>query len=384
MTLFPQYLYVLGSFQGMLLASLLFFDSRTTNANRILGLWCIFLALSFMASFIKDHQELSLPISVLSWFYFLPSSYGALLFLYCRHAMVDQPFRFNDLRHFIPLLICYSLNFSLFLTEVDSPLLMVEVPQWRPMAVNLVNFVMFTQAFIYWGLSVRLIRQEQHRSVNTLSSFNPEIFGWLWKLLILDLMIWVLKAVGVVVEPGYPFFLAGDVLILVFIYSIAMAQWRNPRVFQIEPLSTTATLSATPMSTPQSEVKEKDSGALAPDTRAELLKLVQAHMEEHESYRDNQLTLTRLAEAVGLSTHHLSEVLNQHEGKNFYQFVNEYRINYIRKQLQNNPSAKILDVALDAGFASKSTFNAVFKQFTGVTPSHYRDKLVPPQNHSET
>ena len=44
---------------------------------------------------------------------------------------------------------------------------------------------------------------------------------------------------------------------------------------------------------------------------------------------DNQLTLTRLAEAVGVSTHHLSEVLNQQDGKNFYLFVNEYRVKFV-------------------------------------------------------
>jgi len=83
-----------------------------------------------------------------------------------------------------------------------------------------------------------------------------------------------------------------------------------------------------------------------------------------------------LAETVGISTHHLSEVLNQHEGKNFYQFVNEYRINYVCEQLKMDKNIKILDLAMSAGFSSKSTFNAVFKQFTQHTPSQYRQQLA--------
>jgi len=99
-------------------------------------------------------------------------------------------------------------------------------------------------------------------------------------------------------------------------------------------------------------------------------------MQEHKSYLDNQLTLTSLAEIVGISTHHLSEVLNQHEGKNFYQFVNKYRIDFVCEQLKSDTEIKILDLAMSAGFSSKSTFNAVFKQFVKLTPSQYRQQLV--------
>ena len=56
--------------------------------------------------------------------------------------------------------------------------------------------------------------------------------------------------------------------------------------------------------------------------------------------------------------------------------MNEYRINYIRERMQQDQSSKILDLAMTAGFSSKSTFNAVFKQFTGLTPSQYRRQLI--------
>ena len=99
-------------------------------------------------------------------------------------------------------------------------------------------------------------------------------------------------------------------------------------------------------------------------------------MQEQQTFLDNQLTLTRLAEIVGISTHHLSEVLNQHDGKNFYQFVNEYRINYICEKMKHDNEIKILDLAMSAGFSSRSTFNAVFKQFVKLTPSQYRKQLA--------
>jgi len=85
--------------------------------------------------------------------------------------------------------------------------------------------------------------------------------------------------------------------------------------------------------------------------------------------------LLGLSELIGVSTHHLSEALNQHEGKNFYQFINDYRVSYVQKMLAQEQTAKILDLAMTAGFSSKSTFNAVFKQTTGLSPTQYRQTL---------
>ncbi len=98
-------------------------------------------------------------------------------------------------------------------------------------------------------------------------------------------------------------------------------------------------------------------------------------MNDEQPYLNNELTLEGLATSVGLSSHHLSEILNQQANKNFYQFVNEYRVNFVCERILNDKNSKILDLAMSAGFSSKSTFNAVFKQFKGVTPSQYRKQL---------
>jgi AraC-like DNA-binding protein len=99
-------------------------------------------------------------------------------------------------------------------------------------------------------------------------------------------------------------------------------------------------------------------------------------MATEQAYKDSQLNLIRLAELIGVSTHHLLEALNQQEGKNFYQFINDYRVGYVREMLAQQQTAKILDIAMTAGFSSKSTFNAVFKQSTGLSPTQYRQTLT--------
>jgi AraC-like DNA-binding protein len=270
------------------------------------------------------------------------------------------------------------LNYKLLFASGEQKLLMLSSAQHRGWEMLVSDTIFYSQAFIYVALSARLIWRFQRQARTTLSNFNPQIFAWLWTILLLDLAIWLLKAVG---GGGRMTTLSimGDVLIVVFIYSIALAQWRNPSLFKIAQLREVEPQNQQQpgtISLIKSKSQSKTDGALDSDIRSSLLSAVQEHMRVHQAFRDNQLTLTRLAQAVGVSTHHLSEVLNQQEGKNFYQFVNEYRINDICEKMKADSNEKVLDLAMAAGFASKSTFNAVFKQLTGTTPTQYRKSLV--------
>jgi len=77
-------------------------------------------------------------------------------------------------------------------------------------------------------------------------------------------------------------------------------------------------------------------------------------MEAKRLYLNNGLTLLDLAKTTGLSRHHISEVLNRYAGKNFYEFVNGYRVDHVKRQLVEDKAAKVLDIAIEAGFSSKT------------------------------
>jgi len=97
-------------------------------------------------------------------------------------------------------------------------------------------------------------------------------------------------------------------------------------------------------------------------------------MEEHKPYQDPELSLTSLAKKTGISRNLLSETINNGLGSNFYDFINNYRLEEVKK-LMSSPKWKnytILALAYEAGFQSKSTFNSFFKKNTSITPSRYR------------
>lgn len=91
-------------------------------------------------------------------------------------------------------------------------------------------------------------------------------------------------------------------------------------------------------------------------------------------YQDPELRLDGLADSMDMSPRSVSSLLNGHYQKNFYDFVNHYRVCDAQEQLhnQNLKHKTIQRVFEDAGFNSKTTFNTLFKKHTGYTPSEYR------------
>lgn len=118
-----------------------------------------------------------------------------------------------------------------------------------------------------------------------------------------------------------------------------------------------------------SKLSEADSCAI--DQR------LMEHMEQNKPYLDNQLSLRQLADCLDVNTNYLSQVINEQHGKNFFEFINEYRVDALKEKLEQpeNRQFTILSLAFECGFNSKTTFNTAFKRITGFTPSQYLKKV---------
>jgi AraC-like DNA-binding protein len=96
-------------------------------------------------------------------------------------------------------------------------------------------------------------------------------------------------------------------------------------------------------------------------------------MESEKYYLDNKLSLNQLAKHIEINPNYLSQVINEHYSKNFYDFVNSYRIEEFKTK-SKDPKFKnysILALALECGFNSKSAFYSVFKKQLGVSPTEF-------------
>lgn len=98
------------------------------------------------------------------------------------------------------------------------------------------------------------------------------------------------------------------------------------------------------------------------------------YMTENKPYLNQLLTLENLAAQIAMPARQLSQVINRHFDKNFFEFINGYRIDESKALLTKEENAKetILTIMAQAGFNSKATFNTLFKKTVGMTPSQYR------------
>ena len=96
-------------------------------------------------------------------------------------------------------------------------------------------------------------------------------------------------------------------------------------------------------------------------------------MRLEEAFLDPGLTLPRLAERVGCSVNHLSQVINAGYGVSFFDFLGRYRIGRAKRMLKEaDDRAAVLKVAFSVGFNSNSAFYSAFKKRVGMTPAEFR------------
>ncbi|BDA77705.1 hypothetical protein LPTSP3_g06350 [Leptospira kobayashii] len=95
-------------------------------------------------------------------------------------------------------------------------------------------------------------------------------------------------------------------------------------------------------------------------------------LEKDKVYLDEDLSLAKLSSFLGITTHKLSEYLNLEEKTQYFQLINKYRVEEAKQKILNHPKETFLSIAYSSGFNSKSNFNQVFKQLTGLTPSEFK------------
>ncbi len=198
---------------------------------------------------------------------------------------------------------------------------------------------------------------------DNLSNLDKVNLNWLWYIASSFVFIWLISI------SSFVFMMIGYKDIAIQLGTFANV----PPLFLLSFLviySQTALLNARDLlDNSPAEDKPKDT-TLCP----ELAEKIDDLMRRVKIYQDPELKLEGLADCLNLSPRTISSILNGHYRKNFYDFINQYRVKDAKSQLRD-PSMQtksIQNVFEDAGFNSKTTFNTLFKKQTGQTPSEYR------------
>jgi len=301
---------------------------------------------------------------------------GPFLYCYILTLVYDRRQIFiKDLLHLVPFVLfnLYILiaSFSSGLTEK----LNIEKigPGYDPPLLFL--FFLIITAFsgpVYSLLTIKLFKKLDINIFNNFSNSTDIDLYWIRKLVLVFGVVWTaLISVTVIHHVFHMFSMAfcTDGLFLslsLFVILIGYFGLKQKIIFSAEEIIEPGDIS---------RVQTKYSGSRLSDLEAkQLAEQLKKHIESSKTYLNPDLTLSQLATETNMSSHLLSQVINEQFNLNFFDFVNQYRVEEFKKRLgdPNYIHFSILGIAFDCGFNSKSAFNRVFKKITGLTPSQYK------------
>lgn len=119
-----------------------------------------------------------------------------------------------------------------------------------------------------------------------------------------------------------------------------------------------------------------DNKKISSEQAVAILAKLELHMQSQQSFLNPTLNIDTLAEEVGVAAQDISLALNHHLGRHFFDFINGYRIKAACEMLASPDSSEktVLEISLESGFNSKSSFNTAFKKKMQITPSEYRQQ----------
>jgi AraC-like DNA-binding protein len=351
-------LFFAAALQGFLLSGVLGLHKRNAQANHILAVWVALLSMDLLGQIYYAENIFRQFPQLIGLTNFLPLSYGGFLFLYVRSLTQAKPLQWHDSLHFIGFFIGLLLNLPTLLQSSAKKLQFVEdiIANQVPWHFQIVDALMPVYATAYGIFSGILLWRYQQSTTN-----NMPRLRWLQTLLIINMIIWLVVwactlAPALEVETNNQLVY---LLVSLFIYIMGYVSLRQPDIF--------AEIKA-------NNLKYGDN-RLPDDLRAQILTALEQYMHEHSPWRASSFNLAQLAEHTGIASHHISQVLNDHLGQSFNDYLNQFRINAICQRLREPHSHNLLDLALECGFSSKSSFNAIFKKYTQQTPSEYRKQV---------
>ena len=238
----------------------------------------------------------------------------------------------------------------------------LERPYW--MAV-----VAAIHSIVYFVLAARLLGQYKKHLNNKTSAIDHTFHRWVFVFIAIHAMPVLLVIIAYLLS-SFGAFTISLILFGFFAFSIAvfMAIMVKPELFHAFPH-----LMPLPESSEEKAQKYESSKLQAAQKEKYLAQLI-TFVEQNKPYQLPELTLNELAEKVNIPTHYVSQIINEKLKVNFLDFINSYRVKEAQAKLIDPKRSHytILSIAYESGFNAKSTFYAVFKKQTGMTPSQYR------------
>lgn len=351
-------------FAGLVIAT----KKPMTIADRLMSAWLFLISTELIFALIN-----STGLEMYS-FPFITFTYGPLQYLYVIF-ITDPKRRFNwfSLLHFIPFAAFFTVSVIFRSQPMVRDLRSFLVPD-ELISLRIVYSVCFFLSITIYSTLTFINIWKHQKNLKNLVSYSSGVMTLNWlKFLSIGFYVsyfalFILGGLNIVGNyiPFDPYFIIFGFITL-FSFAFSFYSIRQPVIFGREALE---------YADEKKEPERYSKSGLKDEQAAAILKSLIDIVEKEKVYLDRDLTIHSLSRRTGIPRHHITQVLNEKYGRNFFTFINEYRIKEVLKRFSDAKfnHYTILAIAFDSGFNSKTTFNSIFKAITGKTPSQYREE----------
>ncbi len=372
-------LVIIGSFQGAVTSLLLWWSPKKSTDKLLLsGVLIVFVLLSCK---ILLH---TLQVWETAYLGYLPLAFELaiqpLFYLYVL-SLTRPTFQYKGktFYHFIPAFLFLIHAVIVYASVAGSDNITwksIVAESWHFNKVKKIeDYLAIVSACFYWYLSFREIRlYRQWLYTNIAVSSYPE-YTWLRNILVIVGILIVGWGLNILLDYGFSFsklyFFHWELFYLYMsglIYYVGFKGYHQP-VHLIHPLPLQPVAAVPTANTESTTTTDKE-------IKSNLKELIEKAMTEDKLYLDPDLSLAIFAQHLNTSPSALSSNINTLFGKNFRNFINEYRTEEVKKKLKGPDIShlSILGIALECGFNSEASFYRIFKNYTGLSPKEFMEK----------
>lgn len=315
-----------------------------------------------------------LPDQLQPFGFVLPVLSVGMLYLYVVSLTFNIKFRLSYFIKHSFFFILYSSGLTIFSAFCEKIAFKDGIPYFtNGQSGGMLDFLTFPMAIVpvvYIVLCFLALKKYQKKLPEYYSALEKISLNWLKyilvSLIILFISVSLIIALGSRLKSISPdrIFKIVAVIQSLYVWCIIFFSLRQSLIFNQQVVMDSSAADKEDIKT---DSKDKNRSA-------EISERLLMFMETERPYLDEELSLQKLSLLVNVSTHRLSEAINQDLNTNFYRLINAYRVEEVKRKLGNPECDKysILGIAFESGFNSKSTFNKIFKEETGMTPSEFK------------
>lgn len=293
---------------------------------------------------------------IVGYSWLLPLFLGPLFYGFSRWLLGEASYRRMDnlyywLLHGLPIVIFFIVTIPFLLLPGEDRLVLVRSATTGDPGSWITSFRLLCYAasiFFYSSLSAWLTRTTQENPV-----LRENIWVVRWSAILLALYSTIIVVSALIWHSALSVVIA--CLIFLMLASISAFSRLQPAIRRVQ------------------EAKYQNSEV--PDSVVRSVTDQITEVMTHERwFLEENTSLAYLAERLGFTPHQMSQIINRGFNRSYAELLNDFRIQHATDLLQSQQDKAIVDIAIDCGFGSKSSFYNAFRKKMNCTPSEYRKK----------